>query len=98
MDDVLAAFVPDFARAESTEAERAGLVKAVVEAITLVHRRAADLVRVWQRTHRGELDRRRDQERFRGSAASCAWWCARGVRWRMGAARGRCALLCLLGC
>ena len=66
VDDVLAAFVPDFARAGSTEAERAGLVKAVVEAITLVHRRAADLVRVWQRTHRRELDRRRDQERFRG--------------------------------
>ena len=31
-------------------------------------------------------------------AASCAWWCARGVRWQMGAARGRCASLCLLGC
>ena len=66
VDAVLAAFVPDFAREGSTPAARRELIQAVVEALQRVHGRAAGAVREWQAAHRHELERRRDQERFRG--------------------------------
>ena len=66
VDDVLAAFVPDFARTDSTPAERRALVKDVVSALQTVHGRAAGVVRDWQAAHRIELERRRDQEKYRG--------------------------------
>ena len=40
VDDVLAAFVPDFGR-EQSDAERGELIKAVVQALTVLHGRAA---------------------------------------------------------
>ena len=66
VDDVLAAFVPDFERTDSTPAERRALVKDVVSALQTVHGRAAGVVRDWQAAHRIELERRRDQEKYRG--------------------------------
>ena len=47
-DDVLAAFVPDFGR-EQSEAERGELIKAVVQALTIFHGRAAARTRAWTR-------------------------------------------------
>ena len=66
VDSVLAAFVPDFARAYSTVEERRDMINEVVEALLVVHKRAASLVEAWQRTHCHELERRRQQERCRG--------------------------------
>ena len=51
VDDVLAAFVLDFGR-EQSEAERSELIKAVVQALTIFHGRAAGLVQAWQGAHR----------------------------------------------
>ena len=65
VDDVLAAFVPDFGR-EQSEAERGELIKAVVQALTIFHGRAAGMVQAWQGAHRHELERRRAQEKYRG--------------------------------
>ena len=65
VDDVLAAFVPDFGR-EQSEAERGELIKAVVQALTVLHGRAAGTVQAWQGAHRHELERRRNQEKYRG--------------------------------
>ena len=50
VDDVLAAFVPDFGR-EQSEAERGELIKAVVQALTIFHGRAAGMVQAWQGAH-----------------------------------------------
>ena len=88
VDAVLAAFVPDFAREGSTPAARKELIQAVVEALQRVHGRAAGAVREWQAAHRHELERRRDQERFRGLLRTVvrAWReqadgrCARSMR------------------
>ena len=66
VDSVLAAFLPDFARELSTEAERRDMIKEVVGALLVVHGRAASLVGSWKQTHRHELERRRQQERCRG--------------------------------
>ena len=52
VDDVLAAFVPDFGR-EQSDAERGELIKAVVQALTVLHGRAAGTVQAWQGAHRG---------------------------------------------
>ena len=62
---MLAAFVPDFGR-EQSEAERGELIKAVVQALTILHGRAAGTVQAWQGAHRHELERRRNQEKYRG--------------------------------
>jgi len=59
VDDVLAAFVPDFARAEGTEGQRREMIDEVVEALLVVHGRAASLVQSWTQKHRYELERRR---------------------------------------
>ena len=62
---MLAAFVPDFGR-EQSDAERGELIKAVVQALTVLHGRAAGTVQAWQGAHRHELERRRNQEKYRG--------------------------------
>ena len=88
VDAVLAAFVPDFAREGSTPAARKELIQAVVEALQRVHGRAEGAVREWQAAQRHELERRRDQERFRGLLRTVvrAWReqadgrCARSMR------------------
>eukprot|EP00964_Phaeocystis_antarctica_P056583 scaffold33393_cov62-Phaeocystis_antarctica.AAC.1 len=67
VDDVLAAFVPDFARgAEGVEGQRREMIDEVVEALLVVHGRAASLVQSWTQKHRYELERRLQQERCRG--------------------------------
>ena len=66
VDDVLAAFVPDFARAEGVEGQRREMIDEVVEALLVVHGRAASLVQSWTQKHRYELERRLQQERRRG--------------------------------
>lgn len=65
VDRVLAACVPDFAREESTPAERRELIQDVVAALQTVHGRAVSAVQAWQAAHRHEIERRRDQERCR---------------------------------
>ena len=65
VDDVLAAFLPDFGRADQ-ESQRGDMIKEVVACLQAVHGRAAGAVEEWQRTHRRALERRREQERYRG--------------------------------
>eukprot|EP00964_Phaeocystis_antarctica_P117397 scaffold81242_cov60-Phaeocystis_antarctica.AAC.1 len=48
VDAVLAAFVPDLARKESTPVERKQIVWDVVEALQTVHKRAESAVQAWQ--------------------------------------------------
>ena len=57
--------MPDFAREESTPAERRELIQDVVAALQTVHGRAVSAVQAWQAAHRHEIERRRDQERCR---------------------------------
>ena len=66
VDAVLAAFVPDLAREGSTPVERKEIIWDVVLALQTVHGRAESAVQAWQATHRHELERRREQERYRG--------------------------------
>ena len=66
VDDVLAAFLPDFARTESTADQRREMINEVVEALLVVHGRAASLVQSWRQTHKYELERRQQQEKYRG--------------------------------
>ena len=66
VDDVLAAFLPDFARTESTADQRREMIHEVVEALLVVHGRAASLVQSWRQTHKNELERRQQQEKYRG--------------------------------
>ena len=76
VNDVLAAFVPDFARAESTEGQRREMIDEVLEALLVVHGRAASLVQSWRQKHKYELERRQQQERCRGLMRTIvrAWW------------------------
>ena len=55
VDRVLAACVPDFAREESTPAERRELIQDVVAALQTVHGRAVSAVQAWQAAHRHEI-------------------------------------------
>ena len=81
VDDVLAAFLPDFGRAEQ-ESQRGDMIKEVVACLQAVHGRAAGAVEEWQKAHRRALERRREQEhslRLRGPiavgmSASCWPW------------------------
>ena len=66
VDDVLAAFLPDFARTESTADQRREMINEVVEALLVVHGRAASLVQSWRQKHKYELERRQQQEKYRG--------------------------------
>ena len=91
---MFAACVPDFAREESTPAERRELIQDVVAALQTVHGRAVSAVQAWQAAHRHEIERRRDQERCRelmrlvvrawreeadgGMHAQCGWRCLQG--------------------
>ena len=50
VDDVLAAFLPDFARTESTADRKREMISEVVEALLVVHGRAASLVQSWRQT------------------------------------------------
>ena len=42
------------------------MISEVVEALLVVHGRAASLVQSWRQTHKYELDRRQQQEKYRG--------------------------------
>ena len=68
VDRVLAACVPDFAREESTPAERRELIQDVVAALQTVHGRAVSAVQAWHTATRSSGGGTRS-----GVASSCDW-------------------------
>lgn len=67
LDCIFSAMVPDFAREEGTQDERAVLVAAVIRTLQPVHTIAAGILAAWKKAHDGEVRRRQDQERARGT-------------------------------
>ena len=66
LDCIFSAMVPDFAR-EGSHDERAVLVAAVIRTLQPVHTIAAGIIAAWKKAHDGEVRRRQDQERARGT-------------------------------
>ena len=62
MEAVLTAMVPEFAREESSEAERRVLLIAVGDAMEEVHARAEEALGAWKVEFAGEVGRRKEQE------------------------------------